>query len=41
MHGGRDGEGGYREHDMLAVTEDGARNLTDFPTGPEANIVGY
>ena len=37
---GEPGAGGYREHDMLVVTQDGARNLTGFPTGPEANIVG-
>jgi len=32
--------GGYREHDILVVTEDGNRNLTAFPTGPAHNIVG-
>ena len=37
---GQPGAGGYREHDMLVVTETGARNLTGFPMGPEANIVG-
>ena len=34
-----DGAGGYREHDILVVTESGARNLTGFPFGPEHNIV--
>ena len=34
------GAGGYREHDMLVVTGDGAENLTGFPFGPEHNVVG-
>ena len=33
------GAGGYREHDILVVTEDGAINLTGFPFGPEHNII--
>ncbi len=33
------GAGGYREHDILVVTEDGADNITKFPFGPEHNIV--
>ena len=37
---GEPGAGGYREHDILVVTEDGARNVTGFPVGPEANVVG-
>jgi len=37
---GLPGSGGYREHDMLIVTEDGAENLTRFPFGPEHNVVG-
>ena len=36
---GSPGAGGYREHDMLVVTEDGAENLTRFPFGPEHNVV--
>ena len=36
---GLDGAGGYREHDILVVTEDGAINLTGFPFGPEYNII--
>ena len=36
---GMPGAGGYREHDMLVVTEDGAENLTRFPFGPEHNVV--
>ena len=37
---GEPGAGGYREHDILVVTEDGAENITGFPFGPERNIVG-
>ena len=37
---GEPGAGGYREHDILVVTEDGARNITGFPYGPAHNIVG-
>jgi creatinase len=33
------GAGGYREHDILVVTEDGNENITGFPFGPEHNIV--
>ncbi|MEM9356432.1 MAG: M24 family metallopeptidase, partial [Pseudomonadota bacterium] len=36
---GTPGAGGYREHDILIVTEDGADNITGFPYGPDANIV--
>jgi creatinase len=36
---GKPGAGGYREHDILVVTEDGARNITGFPVGPEKNII--
>ena len=36
---GEPGAGGYREHDMLIVTENGAENLTGFPFGPEHNVV--
>jgi creatinase len=37
---GRPGAGGYREHDILVVTEDGSENLTGFPYGPAANVIG-
>ena len=37
---GTSGAGGYREHDILLVTEDGAENFTGFPYGPEANVIG-
>ena len=33
------GAGGYREHDILVVTKDGAENITKFPFGPEHNII--
>lgn len=36
---GLPGAGGYREHDILIITEDGAENITKFPYGPEHNIV--
>ena len=35
---GNAGAGGYREHDILVVGEDGAENITKFPYGPEHNI---
>ena len=37
---GRPGAGGYREHDILIITETGAENITGFPVGPEKNVVG-
>jgi creatinase len=36
---GLPGAGGYREHDILVLTESGAENITRFPFGPEHNIV--
>jgi len=33
------GAGGYREHDILVITEAGNRNITGFPYGPEHLIV--
>lgn len=36
---GMAGAGGYREHDILVVGEEGAENITKFPFGPEHNIV--
>ncbi|HET6620462.1 MAG TPA: M24 family metallopeptidase [Dongiaceae bacterium] len=33
------GAGGYREHDILVVTGDGAENITKFPFGPDRNIL--
>lgn len=37
---GQAGAGGYREHDILVVTEDGAENITGFGYGPDHNIIG-
>jgi creatinase len=36
---GLPGAGGYREHDILVLTEEGAENITAFPFGPEHNIL--
>ena len=36
---GMPGAGGYREHDILVVGEEGAENITKFPYGPEHNII--
>lgn len=36
---GQPGAGGYREHDILVVTGNGAENITGFPFGPEHNII--
>ena len=33
------GAGGYREHDILVLTGDGANNITAFPYGPEHNVI--
>ncbi len=37
---GTPGAGGYREHDILIVGDDGAENITGFAYGPESNIIG-
>lgn len=34
------GAGGYREHDILVITDDGAENITGYPYGPDFNVVG-
>jgi creatinase len=36
---GKPGAGGYREHDILVIEKNGAKNITKFPFGPEHNIV--
>lgn len=36
---GMEGAGGYREHDILIVDEQGSENITGFKFGPEHNIV--
>ncbi len=37
---GQPGAGGYREHDILFITEDGNEDITGYPYGPCHNIVG-
>ena len=36
---GQPGAGGYREHDILIVTEEGADNITGFPFGSKDNVI--
>ena len=36
---GQPGAGGYREHDILVIDDKGAQNITQFPYGPENNII--
>ena len=36
---GKPGAGGYREHDILVIKEDGVENITKFPFGPEKNVI--
>ncbi len=37
---GMGGAGGYREHDILIITKDGAEDITGYPYGPAENVVG-
>jgi creatinase len=37
---GMPGAGGYREHDILLITDTGNERLTGYPYGPDFNIVG-
>jgi creatinase len=37
---GQPGAGGYREHDILFITEGGNEDITGYPYGPEFNVVG-
>ncbi|WP_342076108.1 aminopeptidase P family protein [Yoonia sp. SS1-5] len=37
---GQAGAGGYREHDILIINEDGSENITGYPYGPDFNVVG-
>ena len=37
---GQPGAGGYREHDILVISEDGNEDITKYPYGPKFNIVG-
>ncbi len=36
---GHPGAGGYREHDILIITEDGNEDITGYPYGPAFNVV--
>lgn len=36
---GLTGAGGYREHDILVVTEQGADNITQFPYGQQYYVI--
>lgn len=36
---GRPGAAGYREHDILIRSEDGAEDITGYPCGPGHNVV--
>ncbi|MEO1139363.1 MAG: aminopeptidase P family protein [Pseudomonadota bacterium] len=36
---GQPGAGGYREHDVLVITDTGNENITAYPYGPDFNIV--
>ena len=33
------GAGGYREHDILIITENGNENITKYPYGPDFNVI--
>ena len=37
---GKPGAGGYREHDILFITEGGNEDITGYPYGPGFNVVG-
>ena len=37
---GAPGAGGYREHDILLITETDNENITGYPYGPDFNVVG-
>ncbi|WP_106745276.1 aminopeptidase P family protein [Yoonia maritima] len=37
---GQPGAGGYREHDILFVTENGNEDVTHYPYGPAHNVIG-
>lgn len=37
---GQPGAGGYREHDILFITDEGNENITKFPYGPKHNVIG-
>lgn len=37
---GSPGAGGYSEHDILVLGDEGATNITGFPYGPADNVIG-
>ncbi|MDO6591035.1 creatininase [Loktanella sp. D2R18] len=37
---GAPGAGGYREHDILFITDQGNEDITQYPFGPDFNVVG-
>ena len=37
---GQAGAGGYREHDILVITDSANENITGYPYGPAFNVVG-
>lgn len=37
---GTAGAGGYREHDILLITDDANENITGYPFGPAFNVIG-
>lgn len=37
---GMPGAGGYREHDILVIGEEGGEDITGYPYGPGFNVVG-
>ncbi|MFC2970373.1 aminopeptidase P family protein [Acidimangrovimonas pyrenivorans] len=37
---GQPGAGGYREHDIVVIGENGPENITGYPYGPGYNVVG-
>ncbi|WP_400084777.1 aminopeptidase P family protein [Yoonia sp. R78084] len=36
---GTPGAGGYREHDILVITDDGNEDITGYPYGPDFNVL--
>lgn len=36
---GQAGAGGYREHDILVITEEGIENIIEYPYAPKFNVI--
>ena len=36
---GQPNAGGYREQDILVLTENGSEDITGFPYGPDHNVI--